>query len=129
MPEALKTFGPLGVAVYFFSVILTLAFSLPLGAESWFSWFVAPLGGIGGYGVASATRSSAKHWSWGKTILISAAIVIAGVLPAGLYIKMCNASPPAPSLRYLLGEAVLLALTFFSLGYVIGTARFKFASE
>jgi hypothetical protein len=46
-----------------------------------------------------------------------------------MYIKMFNTSSSAPSLPYLLEEVVLLALTCFSLGYVIGTARFKFGSE
>jgi hypothetical protein len=129
MPEALKGVGPVGAAVYFFSAMIALAFPLPLGAESLFSWFVAPLGGIGGYGLATATRSSAKHWGWGKVTLISLGIVIAGVIPAVLYMAMWRATPPAPSSLYLLGQALLLALTFFAVGYVVGTSRFKFVSE
>ena len=104
MPEALKTFGPLGLAVYFFSWLVTQALPLPLGVENWFSWLVAPAGGIGGYGVAIATRSSAKHWRFLKTILISAAVAIAGVILAGLYMKMCYASSQVPSLAYVVGK-------------------------
>ena len=128
MPEFLKV-GTVGVAVYFFSNLFARAFPVPLGAESLFFWLVAPLGGIGGYGVATMTRANARHWSWGKVTAISVGIIIAGVIPAVLYMAMWRATPPAPSSLYILGQALLLVLTFFALGYVVGTARFKFVSE
>jgi hypothetical protein len=127
MPEALKS-SSLGLAVAFFSWAVSKALPIPLGLENWFS-FLAPLGGIGGYGIAVMTRVSARHWGVGKTILISVAIVVAGVVFGAVYTKMCNASPPDPSFAYTLGQEVLLALTFCTFGYVIGTARFKFAGE
>lgn len=122
----LKTFGPLGLLIYLFFWLCTRALlPLPLGLENLFLWFVAPIGGLAGYGLAIIWRSRLEQSSSTKTFLYAVAAVVCGVVLALTYIKTYYASGQDPGVLYIFIEGLLLALTFLSFGYVIGAVRLR----
>ena len=109
--------------------LASLLFRLPLGMETEFQFFLAPLASFFGYGCAHFLRKTIKHISIICIVAVSLVLVLLAVVDLWLYNHMLF-SIPTPSSWQLVLEGTLFSLMFYLFFFGAGFAQIKaFNSE
>ena len=109
--------------------LASLLFRLPLGMETEFQFFLAPLASFFGYGCAHLLRKTIRYKSDTFIVALSLFLMLLAVVDLWLYNHMLF-SIPTPSSWHLVLEATLFSLMFYLFFFGANFARIRaFDSE